>query len=165
MQDAPNPQAGAVSHLKSAGGPDSVPGHLTSASSQTRDTGMEQLGLSHNAGLPLPWLPGCRGGDAAAAMWEAQGSGGSSRGWGPSEGTLGSAWRKVQLSPPPSSIPLLLSFAFIPLPVCFSQLLPWGAGLGVGGGCLTLQGSRARAAASAPTHEWGGWREDGKGGS
>lgn len=58
--------------------------------------------------------------------------------------------------------PLLLSFAFFFLPACFSQLLPWGAGLGAGGDCLPLQGSRVRAAASAPTRKWEGWRGDGK---
>lgn len=50
----------------------------------------------------------------------------------------------MQLSLPPSLIPLLLSFTlfFFPLfPACFSQLLPWGPRLGEGGKRLRGEGS------------------------
>lgn len=150
MKDAQNPWTIGVSHLKPVPGPGAVPVHL---SPLTADLHGELRGQARMRGCPHR---GCRAVEerCCCCLVGGPGLGRQLLGLGPLRGDACSAWGKMQLSLPPSPVPLLLSFTFFSLfPVCFSQLLPWGPSLGEGGGRLPLQGSRDRAAASA---EWRG---------
>lgn len=132
VKDAWNPQTIGVSHLKPAPGP--APEHLSPPSADLQGWCRGQARLR---GCPQR---GCGGGDAAAAAcWEAQGSGGL-LGLGPLRGGACSALEEsaaFTASLPHHSPPSLLHFYFFfpPFPACFSQLLPWGPSLGEGS-CL-----------------------------
>lgn len=140
---------GSLDHWSFPSEPSAWPSPRASLSPPCRPARPVQ-GPRQGEGLPPPWLQGCGGGDAAAAWWEAQGSGGSSWLWGPSEGVLALLWRKVQLSLPPSPIPLLLSFTLF----FFPSSLPASHSCCLGDPDLVREerGSGVRAAASA------GWR-------
>jgi len=107
-------------------------------------------------------MRGCGGDDAAAgAGWEAQGSGGSSWGWGPSEGTLALLGGKRsfhRLPPQPSSF---FAVFFPSLPASYSCCL--------GEPALVREEAafpgRAQGRGQLPLLQpaSGGWRGDGKG--